>query len=270
LIGALQIGKDIQTGRLQEAVVQHRAIRSWQKLRFARTGQLWPDQSQQHVTTWPENTAVCNCTGITRGQLTNAITAGCVSVDALAQRTGASTVCGTCKPLLAQMLGTDAALEPVEAASTLQLWAVIACVFALIVIAPITDLPWRESFYKQFTGYSLLGMTVLTLTLPLRKRLPTFSAGRFVAWRSLHVIVGALAVIALLFHTGGRVGSNLNLLLLSTFAALIILGAVTAGVMAVEHRLGSSARARWNWLHLLLFWPLPVLLGVHVLKTYYF
>lgn len=92
LIGALQIGNEMQTGRLQEAVTQQRAIRPWQTLRFALTGQLWPEEAQQHVTAWPENAAVCNCTGITRGQLTNAIASGCASIASLAQKTGASTV----------------------------------------------------------------------------------------------------------------------------------------------------------------------------------
>jgi nitrite reductase (NADH) large subunit len=40
--------------------------------------------------------------------------------------------------------------------------------------------------------------------------------------------------------------------------------------MAAEHRVGARVRARWHWLHLLLFWPVPALLGVHVLKSYYF
>ena len=269
LIGALQVGSETQVGRLQRAVVQQRAIRPWHLLRFALTGRLWPDETEQQVSAWPESTAVCNCTGITRGQLTNAIASGCASVDALAQKTGASTVCGSCKPLLAQMLGSTAVARPIEAAMTLQLWSGIALVLAVILVAP-WDLPWRDSFYKQLSGYGLLGMTLLALTMSLRKRVKTFSAGRFVGWRSLHVSVGALAVIALLVHTGGRVGSNLNLLLLSTFVGLIGLGVATALVMAAEHRLGARVRARWYWLHLLLFWPVPALLGVHVLKSYYF
>ena len=286
LIGALQIGEESQIGRLQEAVAQRRVIFPWQSLRFARTGQLWPDEAQQHVTAWPAHVVVCNCTGVTRGQLTSAIASGCASIAALAEKTGASTVCGTCKPLLAQMVGSNVPAPPVESATTLRVWAAIALALALTFIVPWTipyattvragvpwDLLWREDFYKQLSGYSLLGMTALALIMSLRKRMTAFTAGRFSTWRSLHVVVGALALIALLVHTGGRVGSNLNLLLLGTFAALIVLGSGTALVMAAEHRLGARAprvRARWYWLHLLLFWPVPVLLGMHVLKTYYF
>jgi nitrite reductase (NADH) large subunit len=284
LIGALQIGEDSQLGRLQEAVARQRAIRPWHSLRFARTGQLWADEEQQHVIAWPENAIVCNCIGVTRGQLTSAIASGCASTGALMEKTGASTVCGTCKPLLAQMLGI--ALAPVESASTLRLWATIALALTLTFIFPWTipyattvradvswDWLWREGFYKQLSGYSLLGMTALALIMSPRKRMTAFTAGRFSAWRSMHVVVGALALIALLVHTGGRVGSNLNRLLLCAFVALIVLGSGAALVMAAEHRLGARAprvRARWYWLHLLLFWPVPVLLGMHVFKTYYF
>jgi nitrite reductase (NADH) large subunit len=282
LIGALQIGAESQTARLQEAVARQRWIRPWQSLRFARTGLLWPDEVQEPVTAWAASATVCNCTGVTRGQLANAIASGCASIVALAERTGASTVCGTCKPLLAEMVGSTAAPAPVESASTLRIWSAIALVLALLFVMPWTipyattvhadvpwDFVWRESVYKQLSGYSLLGLTMLALIMSLRKRMRAFTLGRFSYWRSLHVAVGALAPIALLVHTGGRVGSNLNLLLLSTFVALIALGSATALVMTAEHQV-PRVRSRWYWLHLLLFWPVPVLLGVHVLKTYYF
>lgn len=286
LIGALQIGEEGQMGRLQEAVARQRAIRPWQSLRFARTGQLWPDEQQQHVAAWPANVTVCNCTGVTRGQLSNAIVSGCASAAALAEKTGASTVCGTCKPLLAQMIGSDGAPAPIESARTLRSWAVIALVLASVFLIPWSipypttiradvpwDLLWRDSFYKQLSGYSVLGLSVVALVMSLRKRIRRFNAGRFAAWRSLHVIVGALALAGMVVHTGGRIGSNLNLLLLFSFAGLIALGSITALLMATEHRLGArgtQVRSRWYWLHLLLFWPFPVLLGVHVLKSYYF
>jgi nitrite reductase (NADH) large subunit len=286
LIGALQIGEECQTGRLQEAVARQRTVRPWHLLRFVRTGQLWPTEEQQHVAAWPANVTVCNCTGVTRGQLTSAIASGCASVAALAEKTGASTVCGTCKPLLAQMVGSDGSVVPVESAGTLRIWAVIALVLASLFVIPWSvpyattvrvdipwDLLWRDDFYKQLSGYSVLGLTALALIMSLRKRMRWFTSGRFPAWRSLHVIVGALALVALAVHTGGRVGSNLNFVLLCAFAALIALGSITALAMAVEHRLGArgpQVRARWYWLHLLVFWPFPVLLGMHVLKSYYF
>jgi nitrite reductase (NADH) large subunit len=70
------------------------------------------------------------------------------------------------------------------------------------------------------------------------------------------------------------VGSNLNAWLMVDFLALAALGSVAGLVTAFEHRAGASRgkalRSRSTWLHIVVFWPLPVLLGFHVLKTYYF
>ena len=74
-------------------------------------------------------------------------------------------------------------------------------------------------------------------------------------------------------HTGGRLGSNLNLTLMASFLAVIVLGAAAGGVIALEHRLGAGAarlRRTWLWTHILIAWPIPVLLVFHVFKTYYF
>jgi nitrite reductase (NADH) large subunit len=57
------------------------------------------------------------------------------------------------------------------------------------------------------------------------------------------------------------------------FLAVIALGAVAGGVVALEHRLGARAarlRRGWTWAHLAVLWPVPALLGMHVLKSYYF
>jgi nitrite reductase (NADH) large subunit len=34
--------------------------------------------------------------------------------------------------------------------------------------------------------------------------------------------------------------------------------------------LAKKQRRQWTWLHIMLFWPVPVLLGAHVVKSYYF
>jgi nitrite reductase (NADH) large subunit len=60
---------------------------------------------------------------------------------------------------------------------------------------------------------------------------------------------------------------------MAAFLAVIGLGAVAGGVVALEHRLGPRGprlRRSWTWAHLVLFWPVPVLLGMHVFKSYYF
>jgi nitrite reductase (NADH) large subunit len=82
------------------------------------------------------------------------------------------------------------------------------------------------------------------------------------------------ALVVLIAHTGFRFGSDLNMLLMINFLLIAAVGANASTVVATEHRMNASAaksqRKLWNKLHLLLFWTLPVLLGFHVLKTYYF
>ena len=65
----------------------------------------------------------------------------------------------------------------------------------------------------------------------------------------------------------------LNFLLMLTFTATIVLGAAATAIISQEHRIGSNAtliRRRAVWWHILFFWPVPVVLGLHILKSYYF
>jgi nitrite reductase (NADH) large subunit len=65
--------------------------------------------------------------------------------------------------------------------------------------------------------------------------------------------------------------------LASTFLGLNLVGAVTGVVTALESRAaGARAVALRRWrpriaaLHILLLWPLPVLLAFHIISVYYF
>ena len=172
---------------------------------------------------WPAAATVCNCTGVTRGTLGEAVAGGCRTVEALAARTGASTVCGSCRPLLAQLAGGSGAASPERGwkwllgAGGFALPAAIA--LALVVLIPYAatvqvpwqwDVLWRESFWKQVSGFTVLGLSVLILLLSLRKRIRRFTLGDFPVWRVVHAVLGALTLAGLAVHTGGRLGSNLN------------------------------------------------------------
>jgi nitrite reductase (NADH) large subunit len=255
-------------------------------LRFVRTGSLWPEAEMGSVQAWPAATAVCNCTGVTRGELGRALASGCATVEALASRTGASTVCGSCRPLLAELVGAAAATEPVRGWKVLLgaggVAAPAALALALLILVPYAatvqvpwqwDVLWRDTFWKQASGFTVLGLTVLLLVMSLRKRIARFRLGEFPLWRVAHVVLGALTLAGLAAHTGGRLGSNLNFMLMASFLAVIVLGAAAGGVIALEHRFGAGAarlRRSWLWTHILIAWPIPILLTLHVLKTYYF
>lgn len=286
LIGAIAVGDCPELNRLQEAVMRQRRVWPWQLLRFNQTGSLWPEAEVESVLAWPATAAVCNCTGVTRGELGRALAEGCASVEQLAARTGASTVCGSCRPLLVELAGAATPAAPVRGwrwlLGTSGFALKVAAIIALILLVPYAqtvqvswqwDMLWRESFWKQVSGFTVLGLTVLLAVMSLRKRVPKIRLGDFSLWRVFHAVLGALTLIGLAVHTGGRLGSNLNLLLMASFLGVVALGAVAGGVIALEHRLGAQGarlRRTWLWTHILIAWPIPVLLAFHVLKTYYF
>jgi nitrite reductase (NADH) large subunit len=182
------------------------------------------------VAAWPATATVCTCRGITRATLDRALAGGAVTVAALAQATGASTVCGSCKPLLADLAGGTGAPLPMPrwllggsfvGAGLAAAAFAIALPYADTTMAPRQwDVLWTASSYKQLSGYSLLGLAVLVSTISLRKRLPRFSFASFASWQLAHVLVGAAAVLALAAHTGFRFGANLNAWLMTCFSAL--------------------------------------------------
>ena len=136
------------------------------------------------------------------------------------------------------------------------------------------DMLWRDSLFKQISGFAILGLIVIGLIVSLRKRIAKFTIGNYDLWRISHVVLGIAAMVTLIVHTGFRFGSELNLLLMMNFLLLAVAGANASTVVATEHHMVPSMakkqRKFWNKVHLLSFWSLPVLLGFHVFKTYYF
>ena len=286
LIGALALGEWDALPRIQEAVQHQRRIWPWQLAHFRRQGDLWAAEARQ-VSAWPAEATVCNCTGVTRGQLSLAIAGGCASVSALTAKTGACGVCGSCKPLLEGLLGDAVPREAMPLARRVLWLAGLALLLALLFAQPL-DVPyvwretlafhwddlWRNSLAKQISGFSLLALAVLLAVIGLRKRWKRFSLWAFFQWRWLHTALGGVALLVLGLHTGGRTGDGLN-----QWLALTMLGATFTGIglalfLSREHAIardqGAMLRPVLQWLHWLLLWPLPVLLGFHIFKTYYY
>jgi nitrite reductase (NADH) large subunit len=286
IIGAIALGEFSEMSRVQEMILQGRLVMPLQRWRFRREGSLWPEQEPGSVSEWPAAAVVCNCTGVTRGEISRACAAGCRTAEEVAAATRASSVCGSCRPLVAELAGAAGPAQPVRgwklllgASSTaLKAAAVIALVLAVPYAATVQvpwqwDLLWRDNFWKQVSGYSVLALCVALAVLSLRKRVRAFTLGDFPLWRIAHALLGTLTLAGIAVHTGGRLGSNLNFLLMAAFLGVVALGAVAGGVIALEHRLGEGAarlRRNWLWTHILIAWPIPVLLAFHVLKTYYF
>jgi nitrite reductase (NADH) large subunit len=285
LVGAIGIG-DWPEAAVQEAVIHRRRLGPLVQWRFRQHGQLWSEAGQDGVAFWPAATTVCNCATISRGRLTEAVAGGCQSIECLVETTGAGRVCGSCRPLLAELVGTQAQPMTVAGRRTL-LWASIA---SLLVLAAFY-LPggfrelgsaqgglwpqrlWTDGFWRQVSGYTLLSLGLLALLLSLRKRWSRLVFGDFGIWRVLHVVLGLSILGVLVLHTGLRLGNNFNFLLLASFFLLTKLGSLASAVVAVETRPTRASRRwkQWSTLaHIVLTWPLPALLGFHILSVYYF
>lgn len=286
--GAIGIGEWNETVRLQTAIGTRQIIWPWQVLRFLRHGRLWPEEDTQGIAAWPASAVVCQCTGVTRGRISEAISLGACCSEDVTRATGASSVCGSCKPLVEDLLGSNKAREPVPLFRTLLSLTLVALVATLITLAmpaiPYAtsvqstwqpDPLWRDGFIKQVSGFSILGLFALGLVISLRKRVKGLhKAGSFDYWRIAHLALGLLAITALLAHTGMRTGYGLNFALMTSFTAMLVLGSLAGLVIALEHRIGGALATRLRrqsaLMHILLFWPVPVLLGWHVFKTYWY
>ncbi len=287
LVGAMAIGEWPEINRIQEAVTRRQRIWPWQWSGFISTGTLWSETQRDNVAQWPVKATVCQCTGVTRGTLTQAKNNGCGSIADLARCTGASTVCGSCKPLLQDLLGSDQAPVAEKGSRYLQ-WAAMLGILLSLAFLLLPNLPysrsvqssfswdflWRDSLFKQISGYTLLALGVLISLISLRKRVSRVRWGEYSSWRVIHVVLGVLTAIILLAHTGLRLGNNLNFSLMLGFVMLMLMGSIASGGIGLQHRVNASWARRIQELskksHLYLLWPIPSLLGFHVLKTYWF
>lgn len=279
LVGAVGVGPWAEDLRLQEAVARNLWIWPWRLIRFRRTGNLWPQGGQ------PAAASVCQCSGATRSAIERAIREGARDLPSLAQATGAGSHCGACRPVLSELLGTWA-VQPVRwHGLTLTAGVLVAVgILAVVLLPPIPypetvqlpwrwDALWREGSFKQISGYTLLGLVLGALSLSLRKRIGRLQAlGQFDAWRIAHVLLGPLMLAGLLAHTGGRLGEGLDRALMLCFALSLGLGGVTGLILGQEHlsRKLAAWRSKLTFWHILAFWPLPVLLGFHILKVYWY
>ncbi|MBN1237691.1 MAG: NAD(P)/FAD-dependent oxidoreductase [Gammaproteobacteria bacterium] len=293
VIGAVAVGAAGDGGadfsRLRAVGTEGRRIWPWQLARFARCGELWNDGGND-VGSWPAAAVVCTCRGVTRGALAEAVAAGAATAESIAASTGASTVCGSCRPLVDRLLGAGARAAP-TLPRTLLAGGVAAAAVALaasIVSVPYQDsvgggatgvtwrwdVVWRESLYRQISGFSLLALAALVSTLSLRKRIRRFTWLAFPSWQLAHVLAGLAAVLVLLVHTGFRAGANLNFALTFCFTGAVLTGGLAGAATALARRFDGgpprTLRRAALAAHVLLLWPLPVLLGFHVLTGYYF
>jgi nitrite reductase (NADH) large subunit len=287
-VGALSIGEWPESSLVHGWHLEGRALREKEISRFTAEGVIDPVAAVAGVLAWPAERLVCNCMGVSKGALCHAMATGVCSPENLAAATGASTVCGSCRPLLEELCG--APVSAVRTFSPALLMAVASLALVAVAAALVVDVPvavsveslnyrldrfWSDPLPKQVTGYSLLGVSLLALLISLRKRVPRFRLGAFAKWRVFHAVFGLVSLGVLFAHTGFRFGANLNSWLMSVFVGLNLLGAVAGIAAGLESRGGPRAatvarrlRPGLTAAHYVLFWPLPVLVAFHVAAVY--
>lgn len=287
-VGALAIGRWPEAGLLHGWHLEKRALREKEAASFVADGLLDPASAGRSVSDWPDERLVCNCMRVSKGDLCHAMATGACTPPALAAATGASTVCGSCRPLVEELCG--APVNAVRGYAALMLIVVAVAAIALGLVSLAFEFPvaksvdslefrlnrlWSDTLPKQITGYSLLGIALLGLLISLRKRLPRFRFGAFAKWRLFHAGFGLLSLVVLFAHTGFRFGANLNACLMGVFVGLNLLGAVAGIAAGLETRgspqaasLARRFRPGLTLAHYVLFWPLPVLVAFHIASVY--
>lgn len=283
------MGRRLETSAsLERAIGAERTLARRHIARFERCGELGLSKRELPVAQWPRDAVVCQCARITRGTLSDAIEHGARDLETLRGRSRAGTICGSCAPMLATLLGTRAEATRVPYARLTAISSVLLfiCVLCLAFVPSLTvsqsvrevrfaiELLWRSSTWRQVSGYTVVGLFVLGLLLPLRKRLAWPRWGAFGGYRALHTCLGLLSASALCVHTGMRLGSHLNFALSIVFLLAAFVGGCTGIAAGLEGGRADAwarvARGHLSHLHLVLLWPLPVLLAFHVIAVYYF
>lgn len=105
LVGAILYGETTQSARYSSLVKQQATIDD-----FDRAG-VWADTvtaAPVTVADWAPDDIVCGCMGVTKGTIVNSIgNQSLCSVDEVRAATGASRSCGSCRPLVAQLLEAE-------------------------------------------------------------------------------------------------------------------------------------------------------------------
>ncbi|SDJ63675.1 FAD-dependent oxidoreductase [Microbulbifer yueqingensis] len=287
IVAATSIGTWGEINRVRQTIATNDRISARRLAKFEESGELWQEGASPGIKEQPASYLVCQCNGVTKGELCGAISSGKRTLQELQLATDAGSVCGSCRPLIAELLDTPAPNLVMRHARGILVTSILSlALIAIAVLLPPTPVAesvqahwywekiWYDNFWKQVSGYTLLVLCLLTASLSLRKRWQRLKAGHVDHWRYVHSVIGLLALLVLVVHTGFRLGENLNLALMLVFLAATTTGALVGVFMARNHHWTDMKlrehRKWWSRVHYALLWALPVLLFYHVLAVYYF
>ncbi|MBR8832647.1 MAG: nitric oxide synthase oxygenase [Stigonema ocellatum SAG 48.90 = DSM 106950] len=86
-----------------ELFFEERIIPRWQVALFRELGEL---QIEEVTTSGADSDVVCNCTKTTCGKLRELIDTGLDSLEGIVEQTQVTMICGSCQPLVEEMLGS--------------------------------------------------------------------------------------------------------------------------------------------------------------------
>jgi len=179
------------------------------------------------------------------------------------------------------------ALPPERGRKALLVASIVAVSWALVLVFAPPIPPARSvrasavvealtinGVWKQVSGYLLVAVCVLSLGISLRKRWKRFQFSDVPIFRAIHGVVTAASLVLFFAHTGFHVGQGLNFILTVAFLAAIVIGAVAGAVFALSDRwsalVSRDRRLTASWVHILVLWPLPILIALHVVMVYYY
>ena len=282
VVAALSIGFWDELAVLQQLAVRGGKLSSAALARFEKEGFIGARETERGARALPDAAVVCQCANVSCGTLRKAIRDGVADADALSRSTGAGTLCGSCKPLLVQLCGKGDEPATPSRGRLLSAAAALALLFAALTAfvprVPLSDSVLRarvdflfiDTAVKQWTGFVLAGMIAIGLLFSLRKRIARFRWSSYQTLRIFHGVMGVLALLGLFLHTGFRLGSNLNQALAVLFLVSSFTGATAALALRFEGRVVRACAAVLKRTHEITFYPLPVLVLFHALKSYYF
>lgn len=283
IVGAVAVGPWKEVKAVQDALSRNKRLWFWQKIRFQAEGQLFSN-ARQTLDSMPATTMICNCRQVSLGEIRSCMAQGHADLDALVTQLGVTTVCGTCRPLVAELLQQPVERLPVKT-GLMGLALFSALLLVIFLISPPLaisqtvqewsfDWLWTDTFARQVSGFTMLGLIVVSLLVSLRKRFRWVRFLSFDIWRNTHVVLTSLALSVLVVHTGISFGSGINRWLILDFLLIVLVGFGSALFAAMEGRWSSvgikSVKRGLVLGHIITFWPLPILLGFHIASVYYF
>ncbi len=117
IVGVRCIGPWPSLIAVERAIAEQRPLSFAEMNRFSRSGDVWTEGDPEVTTIrgYGDAAVVCHCANVSFGDVRCEVARGSVTLASVATATGAGTVCGACRPLLAQLCGDRSAPGPVRA-----------------------------------------------------------------------------------------------------------------------------------------------------------